>query len=72
MKKSELKQIIKEEISKALSEIDNSPADRWKMGSFREKLRMLDLRHVADAYEMAKKYENESWETVKRELKIED
>ena len=84
MKKSELQQIIKEEISKALSEIGmfhdprptggafSGPADRWENGAFHVKIKMLNHRHIANAYEMVKKYENETWETVKRELNIED
>jgi hypothetical protein len=82
MKKSELQQIIKEEIAKVLNEVGmfhdprmgggtfSDDDDKWENGAFHVKYRMLLHRNITNATEMAKKYENKSWETVKRELKI--
>jgi len=70
MKKSELQQIIKEEIQKILNESD-SMSTIWKDADIVRKTKILNNKHIADAREMAIKYENEPWEVVKEKLKIE-
>ena len=71
MKKSELQQIIKEEIQKVLNEED-SMSKIWRDADIVRKTRILNNKHVADAREMAIKYQSKEWEVVKKELKLKD